>query len=319
MYEPVAANSSLAQPQTEPGAGSQEGLQARSSYGTKCSIRLLRLLRGITLHGPFIFPTVRTYGSDFLGALAEADRQIGQDAETLLGRPPEKTRHYEMLRLRGRDSVEVPLITRIAEFMATGQGVWHPELLDEINGRGESFQISFAHNGCFELKWLDEVPAGPDGEVDLETRDELSATTTLLAHAREEGFRIRRCLQDAQWFTPQSRAPRPKFCSVQCRNRFNYQLQQDTTFVCSLCNRELLINHFTGISQAMERSLLACHTDPNPVCIDCAVMRWPQWHRYLVDADQLATDSAKKHPPVHEPMKAIPLVYWQNVPSPEGV
>ncbi|MGB6519565.1 MAG: hypothetical protein WBE79_13800 [Candidatus Cybelea sp.] len=263
-------------------------------------------------------PYVIARGSDFLAALAKADRAIWQDAETIMGRPAQGD--FESIRrLKGRDAVQIPLITRIAEFMASGQRLWYRELLEEINARGETLQFSFTHNSCFSLKCLDFVQADEYG-MEVELREEVSPETSLLVMARVDRFRIRRCLQDGAWFSPPARAPRPKFCTVQCRNRFNYQLARGTTMTCSLCSRDLSIDQFSGIAQALGHPLLACHTDPNPTCIDCVASRWPQWHAYLADADHVSSTSPKKHREIHRPMHEIPIAYWRNAsPSEESV
>jgi hypothetical protein len=74
---------------------------------------------------------------------------------------------------------------------------------------------------------------------------------------------------DGLWFSPGLRSARSKFCSVRCRNRFNYEARSGATFICSLCSEVREISSFSGLANFNADLVPADVHSAQHVCVDC--------------------------------------------------
>lgn len=241
------------------------------------------------------------YKLSYLAGLAEADRIIVDGLEDY---PSEGTPYLLQLAYAMRGLAEgiatgdvlrkndVTLIN--AALAKTSLGVdfrTYPisRLEYAPDGAASGFTGPVVHG---ELVWQFERPAASKDTAALHAiLDLVEPLVQLLDLSTTQNFKLRRCLNDSRWFSPATRSARSKFCSTQCRNRFNYRSKQDERFVCSMCERSLPVLHFSGIRTEESRKrgvsqseLHLCGIDDSdPLCIACA-REFPQFKTYLAGA-----------------------------------
>jgi hypothetical protein len=107
----------------------------------------------------------------------------------------------------------------------------------------------------------------------------------LFSAAKLGGFQLRRCFADGLWFSPGLRSARSKFCSVRCRNRFNYEVRSGATFVCSHCNEVRKLSSFSGLANFSAGLVPADVHSAQPFCVICISATRSDWAAYMETAE----------------------------------
>lgn len=61
-------------------------------------------------------------------------------------------------------------------------------------------------------------------------------------------LQVRKCFEDGRWYVPTPGGTRSRFCSIACKNAFNYQRKSEAKFKCVLCAADRALDDFTGLA-----------------------------------------------------------------------
>lgn len=174
--------------------------------------------------------------------------------------------------------------------IAKGSPILDRELLATI--AGVRFRLAFGDGGSDFAISLDGDAAEPDM---------ISLAVDLAAASQTPAFQLRRCFNDGVWFSPGLRSSRSKFCSTQCRMKFNYDMRSPRAgFVCSTCELVRDIDAFSGLSRTPNGIEPTDAHSPAPICISCIANRHAEWGKYLLNADHPALDRSNMKPAQRE-------------------